>query len=164
MPHRASIPSLHLCYDGFVPFAQVKDLLKRTAAYHRTVAAYYKKIESHTQKEPVKQITDYLATHERCLSRELQQFAREQDHELSEAWIQADPSYDLERVVGELKIDEDTTVEDIILTGVELNRRLIKYFQRMAEVAPSDALKEMFLNMEKSELEEQKKLASWNQY
>lgn len=142
-----------------MPFSQVKDLLKRTADYHRRASLYYKRMEHGSKKEAVRLVAAYLADQEKFLERELKHFLQDNKEGLNVQWVQYEPSYHLERVLEDLRVDPEAGVEDFMCTALELNRRLITFFHRMAEMAPTDEIRSCFQRLEENEVQAQKKLA-----
>ena len=53
---------------------QVRELLKRTIAYHKRACAYYASLGAHSRREAVRLVTEYLAGHEAVLARTLEDF------------------------------------------------------------------------------------------
>lgn len=142
-----------------MPFSQIKDLLRRTADYHRRASVYYKGMEHGSKKEAVRLVAAYLADQERFLEREMKRFLENDKEGLNVQWVQYEPAYDLERVLDGLCVDPEAEVEEFASTALELNRRLITFFHRMAKMAPSDEIRSCFQRLEENEVQAQRKLA-----
>ncbi len=141
-----------------MPFSQVKDLIKRTEMYHRRSENYYRFIEDNCRDEKTRLVTSHLAGRERMLKLQLKEFSGKNTHAITERWIQFEPAYDLERYLDELKVDANAGTEHFVTVGRELNRRLIKYYHRMAVMSPTEELRDLFAKLETAELDEQKQL------
>ncbi|MFH2202262.1 MAG: hypothetical protein ABIJ96_04030 [Elusimicrobiota bacterium] len=139
-----------------MPFTQVSDILGRTQKYHHQLAVYYRKIRRTTDRELVRLLADDLSKRQRFLGRQLKLFRKP----VKDSWMQYDPSYDLERVINELDPRKKQELEDLFDAGIELNRRLIKYYCRVAEIAPTTEMKELFKALERYQLEGQRALAN----
>ena len=60
-----------------MPFAQIKDLLKRTSAFHKRLEELYRKIEKETHKQAIQYLADYMKGREKILQKELARFSAE---------------------------------------------------------------------------------------
>ncbi|MFQ5952817.1 MAG: hypothetical protein ACE5JK_05365 [Candidatus Omnitrophota bacterium] len=140
-------------------FLQVKDILKRAVEFHKKLIDFYSKIENVSEKESVKLLVDYMARHESILKDELSKISTEQEQQLLNEWVK----YDLElvacRCFESLKIDKNSSVDDVIDAGLELNQCLIDYYHHMSEIAAMEDMKALFANLEVMEIAEKKKLA-----
>ncbi|MFC1678952.1 hypothetical protein ACFL2T_01940 [Elusimicrobiota bacterium] len=146
-----------------MPFLQVRDVLRRTSDYHWGIAGYFQTTAGLAGQEPVRLLSQDLSNQHRSQSRQLRQFCDKEKPGIADHWIQCDPAYDLERVLKSLKPDSSGDLGDLLATGVELNRRLIKFYGGLALIAPTEKLREVFANLEKSEMEGQRNLANTGQ-
>lgn len=141
-----------------MPYLQVKNLLERAIKFHGMLMAFYSKIDNESEKASVKLLVNYMARHEKILAEQLETITAEQRKQLTEEWLKSVPESAQTRCFKGLEIDENSTVDDIIDTGLRLNRCLINFYSQLAEIAPSDELTEFFTTLEQMEIAEKTKL------
>lgn len=142
-----------------MPFSQVKDILNRAVKFHKMLEYFYLKIEDASEKESVKLLVDYMARHEEILKEKLNQINEEQAKQIRDEWLKYEPQNASWECFKDLKIDRDTSVDEVIEMGLELNQCLINLYHQMVEIAPTEDIRTLFLSLELMEIAEKKKLA-----
>ena len=127
-------------------FAQIKDILKRAIEFHQMLIGFYSKIENISKKESVKLLVDYMARHEKVLKDHLGQITEEQEKQLLETRVKYEPDFATCRCFEGLKINKNSSVDDVIDAGLKLNQCLIDLYHHMSEIAPAQNTKILFSN------------------
>ncbi len=140
-------------------YKQVKDVLQRAIDFHGLLKDFYKKIDDTTQKDTVKLLVDYMARHEKQMQDITSQISAEQEKRISEEWFKCEPEFATGNCFDRIKIDKDSSVDDVIDAGLQLNQCLINLFHHVAEVAPTKEIETLFRSLETGEIAEKKKLA-----
>ncbi len=138
---------------------QVKDILNRAVEFHKMLVDFYSKLENISEKENVKLLVNYMARHENILKENLNQITAEQQRRITDIWVKQAPEYATCRCFENLKINKDSSVDDIVDAGLQLNQCLINLYHHMSELAPTNEIKILFSNLESMEIAEKKKLA-----
>jgi rubrerythrin len=137
-----------------MPYVQVNNLLERAIEFHGMLTKFYSKIDNESEKESVKLLVNYMARHEAILKEQLEKITVEERKQLTEEWLPYVPESAEKRCFEGLEIDKDSTVDDVINTGVRLNQCLIDFYRRLAEISPSEELTALFSSLEAMEIYE----------
>lgn len=140
-------------------FSQVKDILKRAVEFHKMLEGFYANIENASEKQNVKLLVNYMARHEKVLEEQLGKVAAAQAKQINEEWLKYEPEFATCRCFEDLKIDNNSSADDVIEAGLVLNQCLINLYRQMSVVAPSQETKTLFSSLEVAEVAEKKKLA-----
>lgn len=141
-------------------YMQVKDILKRASDFHGMLRDFYDTVNDKTQKESVKLLVDYMARREKRLQEITSQVSTEQEKQIAEEWLKYESEFATKNCFDRFKIDENTPVDDVIDIGLQLNQCLINLFHHMAELAPTEQTKALFVAFEVEEIAEKKRLAN----
>ena len=142
-----------------MPYTQIKNLLNQAIEFHKSLAELYSRIDSESEKDSVKLLANYMARHEKVLKERLGSITVERQKQLAEEWVKNEPKFAKKCCIEDLEIDKNSSVDDVVDAGLRLNQCLIDYYHRIAEIAPSEEMKEMFLELEIMEISEKKKLS-----
>jgi rubrerythrin len=142
-----------------MPYKQVRDILSRAVEFHGFLKDFYKGIEDMSEKDSVKLLVDYMARHEKSLQEFMEKISEAQDEKIKDEWVKYEPDFASCKCFDELKIDKTSGVDDVIDAGLNLNQCLIDLYHHMAEIGPTEEIKELFSSLETEEIAEKKKLA-----
>ena len=140
-------------------FPQVKNILDRAIEFHQLLEDFYSKIEDISQKDSVKLLVNYMARHENVLKHQLSKITEEQSHQLKEVWVKYELEFATCRCLENLKIDKDSSVDDVVDAGLQLNQCLINLYHYMSEKSPTEEVGTLFSQLELMEIAEKKKLS-----
>ena len=140
-------------------YSRVTDILNRAVEFHQMLIDFYSEIEKTSEKESVKLLVEYMARHEKVLKEQLSKLTEEQIKQISEEGVKYESEFATWRCFENLKIDKDSTVDDVIEAGLTLNQCLINLYHHMVVIAPTEGVKTLFSNLETMEIAEKKKLA-----
>ena len=138
---------------------RVVDILKRAVEFHQMLVDFYSGLEKISENENVKLLVNYMARHENVLKDLLSHLTKEQIKQISDQMIKYEPEFPTCRTFENIKIGKYSNVDDVIEAGLTLNQCLINLYHHMVEVAPTEAVKSLFSNLETMEVAEKKRLA-----
>src|SRR3989339_478119 len=120
---------------------------------------FYSNIQDISQKESVKILVDYMSRHEEILKKQLNKITDEQQRQITEQFLKYEPEYASCRCFENLNIDKDSSVDDVIDAGLQLNQCLVNLYNQTEEVSPNQELKDLFSSLKTMEIAEKKKLS-----
>lgn len=140
-----------------MPAETVRDVLDRARAFHRELGEFYHQLEDASEKARVKLVLEYLRHHETFMEECLTKFEDGASANVL-TWYKNTPDAATHKCFENLEVRPDMTAEDVMRVALRLDECLIRLYRGMAERAPSAEVRELFDDLLKLELREERNM------
>lgn len=138
---------------------QTRDILEHAQHFHRQVSQYYDELGSHTDKQRIKMLLDYMSRHERNMAKSLAQFEHSAPRNVLNACFKVGHEFkSCCEVVKDLNVTSDMSVDDVIEMGMKFDDCLISVYQDLAETAADERVRRVFQDLLELEQKEKRQL------
>ena len=128
-------------------FETTSDILEHAQKFHRFLAQMYEDLSSHTDKQRMKMLLDYMSRHESHLSEATQQYSEDASPKIKRTWFQFTPCEALAQAIKENRLSTLMSFDEVVEIAVKLDDCLINIYRKLAESAESIEVREIFLNL-----------------
>jgi rubrerythrin len=131
-------------------FETTKNILDHAREFHSQLSEFYCSLSTQSEKQRVKMLLDYMSQQERHLEDTLARYEEQLSEQALNTWFQYPPPKEILNICKEVTMagKGDLTVDDVIAMVVKLDQCLIDLFKDAVEKADTDALREIFQNLQ----------------
>lgn len=115
-------------------YEQINESISLAAEFHGRLGRLYERLAGEVEKERVAMLLDYLKRHKTRLQEGLKQYAAMGRQNQGERWMQYPPGGDL-LSLKDIEPSADITVDDLVALAMELDDRLLAFYQEMADTS-----------------------------
>lgn len=126
---------------------QVGEILEEARRFHDRLAALYRETGDRQTRERVRLLLHYLSRHEVHLSKSMTAFQKEGAREVLESWIPSKTVDDVLRQLQGLRLPAHATPDEIVRLALQYDDHLVSLFRLLAEKAPDDHVRQLFLSL-----------------
>lgn len=137
-------------------FCQVSDLLKAARQFHRDLREYFEASREEPQRERVRLLLDYMAARERDLEAELARFAAHAPRGALDTYFQFADENELQ--AAPRRLAPGMTIDQVVEAALAFDRVLIDFFSRLAEMADTEGVAEIFRSLAQRQRAERARL------
>lgn len=141
-----------------MPFEQTRDVIEKARAFHRDMAAFYHRTEAVVERERVKMVLDWLASHEERMERKLAEVEASTAKRMLDSWYQYPPDADVQQAVARIEVRPDMRAQDVICMALHLDETLLRLYKRAADTAPMSEVRDVFESLLEEGKKEREKL------
>lgn len=142
-----------------MPCRTARELLTLIKDFHRQLGDFYTEMETKADRERVKTLLEYMRRHEESLQQNLERFDKAETGVLLDTWFARMPEIARCECFEGPQLSRDMSTEDVVRTTIWFDDCLIEFIREMADLAPSDNLKEVFSSLANMEEQEERKVA-----
>ena len=135
-------------------FAQVRDIIDHTKAFHKRLSEFYQDLADHEEAVRVKLLLDYIVRHEKHLEKALADYEESASTQILDTWFQFSQDESTLKSPEDIQIKPDMSLEDVIRMGLELDGQVIRVYEDAAANADVPEVRRVFkylLELEKHE-------------
>jgi len=126
---------------------QVREILEEARRFHDRLAALYRETGDRQTRERVRLLLHYLSRHEVHLSESMTAFQKEGAREVLGSWIPSKTVDDVLRQLQGLRLPANATSDEIVRLALQYDDHLVSLFRLLAEKAPDDHVRQLFLSL-----------------
>ncbi|MBM4156182.1 MAG: hypothetical protein FJ221_14325 [Lentisphaerae bacterium] len=141
-----------------MPFEQTRDVIDKARAFHHDMASFYHRVEHVVEKERVRMVLDWLASHEERMEGKLAEVEASTAKRVLDSWYQYPPDATVQDAVARIEIRPDMRAQDVICMALHLDENLLRLYKRAAEAAPMGEVREVFESLLEEGKREREKL------
>lgn len=127
-----------------MPFEQTRDVIEKARAFHHDMAAFYHRVEHVVEKERVRMVLDWLASHEERMEAKLAEVESSTAKRILDSWYQYPPDATVRDAITRIELRPDMRAQDVICMALHLDENLLRLYKRAAEAAPMGEVREVF--------------------
>jgi rubrerythrin len=138
---------------------QVREILDEARAFHAQLGESYRQTADRSGRERLRMLLYYLGRHEEHLAEALKGYAAEGRKQVLDSWI---PSKSVEHLLTQLQLlttADQIGLDDLVERALRYDDHLITFFKLMAEKAPDEAVRNLFLALVRMEERAERVLA-----
>ncbi len=128
-------------------YEQVRDILNKTKELHRELSRFYEVLESRCKQQKVKLLLDYLHDRESKGEKQMEQFIREAEDSLMNAYYSFTPDQQKWNFLKEIEISPDASLQEAIDMVLKIDQYILDLLQEVAENSELDHVRLVFVNM-----------------
>lgn len=141
-----------------MPFKQTRDVIEKARAFHSDLGAFYHRLEAVVEREKVKMVLDWLATHEERMERKLAEVESSAAKGVLDAWYQFPPDATVKEAIGRIEIRPDMRAQDVICLALHLDENLLRLYKSAAEASQAREVRGIFESLLEEGKKEREKL------
>jgi len=141
-----------------MPCRTARQLLTLVRDFHRQLGDFYAEMSVKAEREKVKALLEYMRRHEEHLEAHLGKYNKPGAGRLLDAWFARMPEIAKCECFEGPKLTRDMSVEDVVRTALWFDDCLIEFIREMAELAPTDYLRDVFSSLASMEEQEERKV------
>ncbi len=139
-------------------YARTEDVFAIVADFHRRLSKIYKRLSGRADQQRVKLLLGYLQRHEQRFAQALEEYDTQAREKIKNTWYQYVPDEETLSTEG-IEIEDDMDIDQVTKIAMELDERLIRFFERMANnVGAPYETREVFQAMIEQEKQEKAEL------
>ncbi len=136
-----------------------RQLLTLLKDFHHQLGDFYADMETKADRERVKALLGYMRRREESLQQNLERYDKAEAGLLLDTWFARMPEIARCECFEGPQLSQDMSIEDVVSTAMWFDDCLIEFVREMAELAPSDNLKEVFSSLANMEEQEERKVS-----
>ncbi len=141
-----------------MPFKQTRDVIEKARAFHSDLASFYHRLEAVAEKERVKMVLDWLASHEERMEAKLAEVEASTAKRMLDSWYQYPPDATVQEAVARLDVRPDMRAQDVICMALHLDENLLRLYKRAADTASMGEVRDVFESLLEEGKKEREKL------
>lgn len=141
-----------------MPFKQTRDVIEKARAFHSDLASFYHRLEAVAEKERVKMVLDWLASHEERMEAKLAEVEASTAKRMLDSWYQYPPDATVQEAVARLDVRPDMRAQDVICMALHLDENLLRLYKRAADTASMNEVRDVFESLLEEGKKEREKL------
>ena len=139
-------------------FAQVRDILDHTQAFHKRLSQYYQDLADHEEAVKIKMLLDYIARHERHLEKALADYEESASTQVLDTWFQFSQDESTLKLPEDIQVKPYMSLDDVIRIGLKLDGQVIKVYEDAATNADVPEVRQVFKHLLELEQNEEQHL------
>lgn len=140
-------------------YKQVRDVIDGIRAFHRKLGDLYQRMGEVADKERLKILLEYMSRHEQNIDDYLDRFEKDvASRRILESWVKARTDEEPLMPLETESLQADMSSEQIMRTALEMDERLIGFYEKMSRLAETEEARDMFSALLKHERREEVKL------
>ena len=140
-------------------YIQTRDILSKACDFHHKLSHYYDEERQRLDEQKVKLLLEYLSRHEKNLEALLKRCSEDAEPSITNTWFKYTPDHLSEAMDPDVHIPADSTVDDIVQIALNVDNKLIEFYNDAAERAMSRDVRELFEKLARQEENEEHRLA-----
>jgi rubrerythrin len=140
-------------------FGTIQDVVDFARKLHTALSDQYAELEQLSSSERARLMLDYLNRHEQNLAQAMDKYEGDMEQSIAALWLQDVPELQSEELVDKVRGVDLADVDNIIGVALDVDKYLIKVYQRMADEVDSDAGRDVFKSLIKLEDNERHRLS-----
>jgi len=141
-----------------MPCRTARQLLTLVKDFHRKLGEFYADLAATAEQEQVQALLNYMRRHEESLQGLLDRIEEAGESHL-DTWFARMPEIAKCECFECPQLSRDMSVEDAVRTALWFDDCLIEFVREMAELAPSEELREVFSSLARMEEHEERKVS-----
>ena len=128
-------------------FEQTRDILEKARLFHHELRAFYSRMEETAQRDRIRMLLEYLGRREAHLEERLAEYERNASRDMLDQWFRFAPAQHIGEEISRVRLRPDPTPEELIAVALKLDEELLRIYRQAAELAPDDAVRELFTRL-----------------
>ena len=141
-----------------MPFEQTRDVIEKARAFHHDMASFYHRIEAVVEKERVRMVLEWLASHEERMEAKLAEVESSTAKRVLDSWYQYPPDATVREAIARIEVRPDMRAQDVICMALHLDETLLRLYKRAADTAPMNEARDVFESLLEEGKKEREKL------
>lgn len=139
-------------------YGQVRDILNVAVEFHRHLKEFYDQLAEQADRDRVQILLDYMSRHERDFERAMAEYDDRGSKELLDTWMQYTPDQRALGVPGPEAWREDMTVDEVVETALDLDKKLVEFYGQAAQMARTPEVRHLFEELTQQQQDERERL------
>lgn len=132
----------------------VREILDQAQEIHHRLGEHFHQLADDAEKDRLRMLLHYLQRHESSMEESIREFEALARESVLNTWYLFVPETDIQKEIEAAHITETSSPSDIIGAAIRLDNCLIKLYEKMADTAASEDVRNLFeelLRMEQKE-------------
>ena len=125
----------------------IEDVLKHAEWFEQMLADFYSDISTHSHREGVRLLTDYMSRHRIRIIETLEKLSPEQVHRICSVPLRYEPHAADCSCFDRIKLPDDPSAEAVLDAAVILDECLVSLYRQVLQQPVEEEIRELFENL-----------------